>query len=214
MGIRARNGQGGEKEPPRSGKPRRSAARVRRRREGGKLLGGVPARHRTGPVIVVVIRRRLSLRETHSRSSVRQSRVETGGDSEIPSFRSNVFSVGNPNVSRSVKAGPLCNAVKTQFSALLLESELIGDTTGKLNIMYAVTTDNILIQWYVFTLAYLTLVTADCGWDTVVLVRARFLRFLLVLLSFVMLEPQERILVHCWYTGDAVGKTDVEKGVM
>ena len=46
------------------------------------------------------------------------------------------------------------------------------------------------------------------------LVHARFLVFLLVLLSFVMLEPQERILVHCWYSGDAAGKTDVEKGVM
>ena len=76
------------------------------------------------------------------------------------------------------------------------------------------TTDNILIPWYVFTLAYQTLVTADCGWDSVVLVHARFLVFLLVLLSFVLLEPQERILVHCWYTGDAAGKTDVEKGVM
>ena len=63
-----------------------------------------------------------------------------------------------------------------------------------------------------FTLA--NLMTADCGWDTVVLVHARFLVFLLVLLSFVMLETQERILVHCWYTGDAAGKTDVEKGVM
>ena len=92
--------------------------------------------------------------------------------------------------------------------------ELIGDTIGKLSIIYVVTIDNILIPWYVFTLAYLTLVTADCGWDTVVLVHARFVVFLLVLLSFVMLEPQERILVHCWYTGDTVGKTDVEKGVM
>ena len=48
------------------------------------------------------------------------------------------------------------------------------------------------------------------GW----LVRARFLVFLLVLLSFVMLKPQERILVHFWYSVDAAGKTDVEKGVM
>ena len=96
----------------------------------------------------------------------------------------------------------------------MLESELIGDTIGKLNLIYAVTTDNILIPWYVFTLVYLTLVTADCGCDTVVLVHARCLVFLLVLLSFVIIEPQERILVHCWYTGDAVGKTDVEKGVM
>ena len=54
----------------------------------------------------------------------------------------------------------------------------------------------------------------DCGWDTVGLVHARLLVFLLVLLYFVMLEPQERILVHCWYTGDAAGKTEVEKGVM
>ena len=92
----------------------------------------------------------------------------------------------------------------------MLESELIGDTIGKLNIIYVV----ILIPWYVFILAYLTLVTADFGWDTVVLVHARFLVFLLVLLSFVMLEPQERILAHCWHTGDAAGKTDVEKGVM
>ena len=38
--------------------------------------------------------------------------------------------------------------------------------------------------------------------------------FLLVLLSFVMLEPQERILEHCWFTGDAAVKTDMEKGVM
>ena len=69
----------------------------------------------------------------------------------------------------------------------VLESELIGDTIGKLNIIYVGTTDNILIPWYVFTLAYLTLVTADCGWDTVVLVHARFLVFLLVLLSFVII---------------------------
>ena len=96
----------------------------------------------------------------------------------------------------------------------MLESELIGDTIGKLNIIYVVTTDNILIPWYVFTLAYLTLVTADCGWDSVVLVHARFLVFLLVLLSSVMLEPRERILVYCWYTGDAAEKTDVEKGVV
>ena len=96
----------------------------------------------------------------------------------------------------------------------MLESELIGDTIGKLNIIYVVTTDNILIPWFVFTLAYLTLVTADCGWDTVVLVHVRFLVFLLVLLSFAMLEPQERILVHCWHSGDAAGKTVVEKGVM
>ena len=95
----------------------------------------------------------------------------------------------------------------------VLESELIGDATGKLNIIHVVTTDDILIPQYVFSLAYLTLVTADCGWDTVVLVRAHSLAFLLVLLSFVLLEPQERILEHCWYTGDAAGKTDVEKGV-
>ena len=44
--------------------------------------------------------------------------------------------------------------------------------------------------------------------------RARFLVFLLVLLFFVMFESQERILVLCWYTGDAAGITDVEKGVM
>ena len=69
----------------------------------------------------------------------------------------------------------------------VLESELIGDTIGKLNIICVVTTNNILIPLYMFTLAYLTLMTADCGWDTVVLVRARFLVFLLVLLSFVML---------------------------
>ena len=96
----------------------------------------------------------------------------------------------------------------------VLESELIGDTIGKLNIICAVTTDDILIPWYVFTLAYLTLVTVDCGWDTALLARARFLVFLLVLFSFVMLEPQQRILEHCWYIGDAAGKTDVEKGVM
>ena len=96
----------------------------------------------------------------------------------------------------------------------MLESALIGDIIGGLNIIHVVTTGNILIPWYVFTLAYLTLVTADCGWDTVLLVHARFLVFLLVLLTFVMLEPQERILVHCWYSGDAAGKTDVEKGVM
>ena len=82
----------------------------------------------------------------------------------------------------------------------MLEHELIGDTIGKLNIIYVVTTDDNLIPWYVLTLAYLTLVTVDCRWDTVVLVRARFLVFLLVLLSSVMLEPQERILEHCWYT--------------
>ena len=96
----------------------------------------------------------------------------------------------------------------------MLESELIGDTIGKLNIINVVTTDNILIPWYIFILAYLTLVTADSGWDTVVLVHPRFFVFLLVLLSCVMLEPQERILVHCWYSGDAAGKTDVDKGVM
>ena len=79
-----------------------------------------------------------------------------------------------------------------------------------MNIIYEVTTDDNLIPWYVFTLAYLTLVTADCGWDTVVLVRV----FLLVLLSYVISEPRERILEHCWYTGDAAVKTDVEKGVM
>ena len=96
----------------------------------------------------------------------------------------------------------------------MLESELISDTIGKLNIIYVVTTDVNLIPWFVFTLVYLTLVISDCGWDTVVLVRAHSLVFLLVLLSFMMLEPQERILEHCWYTGDASGKTDVEKGVM
>ena len=98
----------------------------------------------------------------------------------------------------------------------LLESELIGDTIFNLNIIYVVTTDDNLIPWSVFTLAYLTLVTVDCGWDTVVLVRARFLVFFLVMLSFVMLEPQERILEHCYcrYIGDATAKTEVEKGVM
>ena len=96
----------------------------------------------------------------------------------------------------------------------VLESELIGDSIGELNIIYLVTAEDILIPWYVFTLAYLTLVPVDYGWDTVVLVRARFPVFLLVLLSFVILEPPERILEHCWYTGDAVGKTYVEKGVM
>ena len=46
-------------------------------------------------------------------------------------------------------------------------------------------------------------------------VHARFLVFLLVLVSFVtQLVPQGRILEHCWYTGDAAVKTDVEKGVM
>ena len=96
----------------------------------------------------------------------------------------------------------------------MLESELIGDIIGKLNIICVVTTDDNLIPWYVFTLAYLTLVTVDCGWDTVVLVRARFLVFLLVMLSYVISEPQERILKHCWHTGDAAVKTDVEMGVM
>ena len=96
----------------------------------------------------------------------------------------------------------------------VLESELIGDTTGKLNIIYVVTFDDILIPWYVFTLAYLTLVTADCGWDTVVLVRAHSLLYFLCCCPHVILEPQEHILGHCWYTGDAAGKTDVEKGVM
>ena len=98
----------------------------------------------------------------------------------------------------------------------MLESELNGDAIGKLNIIYVVITDDNLIPWSVFTLAYLTLVTVDCGWDTVVLVRARFLVFFLVLLSFVMLEPQERMLEHCYcrYTGDATVKTEVEKGVI
>ena len=56
----------------------------------------------------------------------------------------------------------------------MLESDLIGDTIGKLNIIYLVTAEDILIPWYAFTLAYLTLVTVDYGWDAVVLVRARF----------------------------------------
>ena len=101
-----------------------------------------------------------------------------------------------------------CGASKR---GVVLESELIGDTIGKLNIIYVVTTDINRIPWYVLTLAYLFLVTQDCGWDTVVLVRARFLVFLLVLLSFVMLESQERILDHCWYTGDAAAKTDLRR---
>ena len=82
----------------------------------------------------------------------------------------------------------------------VLESELIGDTIGKLNIIFVVTTDDILIPRYVFTLAYLTWVTASCGWDTVVLVHARFLVFLLVFVLFCELEPQRTysgtLLVH------------------
>ena len=97
----------------------------------------------------------------------------------------------------------------------MLGIELISATIGKLNIIYVVTSDDNLIPRYVFNLAYLTLVTGDCGWDTVVSVHARFLVFLLVLVSFVVqLVPQERILEQCWYTGDAAAKTDVEKGVM
>ena len=97
----------------------------------------------------------------------------------------------------------------------VLGIELISATIGKLNIIYVVTSDDNLIPRYVFNLAYLTLVTGDCGWDTVVSVHARFLVFLLVLVSFVIqLVPQERILEQCWYTGDAAAKTDVEKGVV
>ena len=101
------------------------------------------------------------------------------------------------------------------LSLFLLGIELISATIGKLNIIYVVTSDDNLIPRYVFNLAYLTLVTGDCGWDTVVSVHARFLVFLLVLVSFVVqLVPQERILEQCWYIGDAAAKTDVEKGVM
>ena len=80
----------------------------------------------------------------------------------------------------------------------MLRIELISATIGKLSIIYVVTSDDNLIPWYVFNLAYLTLVTGDCGWDTVVSVHARFLVFFLVLVSFVIqLVPQERILEHC-----------------
>ena len=97
----------------------------------------------------------------------------------------------------------------------MLGIELTIATIGKLNIIYVATYDDNLIPRYVFNLAYLTMVTEDCGWDTVVSVHARFLVFLLVLVSFVIqLVPQERILEHCWYTGDSAAQTDVEKGVM
>ena len=96
----------------------------------------------------------------------------------------------------------------------VLEPEVIIDTIGELIIIYVVTAGNILIPLCVSTFACLTLLTADSGWDTVVLVHARFLVFLFVFLSFLMLEPQERFSVHCWYTCDAAGKSDVEKGVM
>ena len=54
----------------------------------------------------------------------------------------------------------------------MLESDLDDDTISKLNIIFALTTDDNLIPWYVFTLAYLTSVTGNCGWDTVVTVGA------------------------------------------
>ena len=60
----------------------------------------------------------------------------------------------------------------------MLGIELISATIGKLNIIYVVTSDDNLIPRYVFNLAYLTLATGDCGWDTVVSVHARFLVFL------------------------------------
>ena len=97
----------------------------------------------------------------------------------------------------------------------VLGIELTIATIGKLNIIYVATSDDNLIPRYLFNLAYLTMATEDCGWDTVVLVHARFLVFFLVLVSFVIqLVPQERILEHCWCAGDAAAKTDVEKGVM
>ena len=71
------------------------------------------------------------------------------------------------------------------MSLFLLGIELISATMSKLNIIYVVTADDNLIPRYVFNLAYLTLVTGDYGWDTVVSVHARFLVFLLVLVSFV-----------------------------
>ena len=104
------------------------------------------------------------------------------------------------------------------FFHFLLESDINDDTLGKLNIIYVVTSDDNLISQYVHVLAYLTLLTGDCERDTVVSVCARFLTFpcvLLVLVSFeIKLVPQERILEHYWYTGDAAVKTDVEEGVM
>ena len=54
----------------------------------------------------------------------------------------------------------------------MLESDLDDDKIGKLIIIYAVTIDDNLIPWNVNTLECLTLVTGDCGWDTVVTVRA------------------------------------------
>ena len=97
----------------------------------------------------------------------------------------------------------------------MLGIELISVAIGKLNITFVVTSDDNLIPRYVLNLAYLTLVTEDYGWGTVVSVHARFFVFLIVLVSLVIqLVPQERILEHSWYTGDAAVKTDVEKGVM
>ena len=45
----------------------------------------------------------------------------------------------------------------------MLESDLDDDTIGELNIICVVTTDDNLIPWYVFTVAYLTFVTVDRG---------------------------------------------------
>ena len=110
-----------------------------------------------------------------------------------------------------------CSSLFSLFLSLslfLLGIELISATISKLNIIYVVTADDNLITRYVFNLAYLTLVTGDCGWDTVVSVHTRFLVFLLVLVFFVVqLVPQERILEHCWCIGVAAAKTDVERCV-
>ena len=70
--------------------------------------------------------------------------AETGGDCKIPSFGDHVFPVGNPDVGRSVKAGPLWKAVGVraeleQTGLLLLWTETcllddIGEDVGLRNV--------------------------------------------------------------------------------
>ena len=103
-------------------------------------------------------------------------------------------SVSGCHVSRCSVA----DCVELPLCLFLLGIELISATMSKLNVIYVVTSDDNLIPRYVFNLAFLTLVTGDCGWETVVSVHARFLVFFLLLVSCVnQLVPQERILEHC-----------------
>ena len=77
--------------------------------------------------------------------------------------------------------------------------------------MCVVTTDDNLIPWYLFTLAYLTSVTGDSGCDTVVTVRA----FPCVpSCAGVVCDSVGAAIANSGTLLDAAAKTNVEKGII